>query len=238
MLPKLIVLLVLALPPADSYNQGNRAYAQKDYARAARLYQEALAAGPNAEVHYNLGNALFKAGKIGEAIAHYRRAHYLNPRDADIGANLSFARNYRVDKMLSVPSPLARALDDAFHWLSRREASLLAATFFALAGLALAAWILWRWTALVAGALAFAALSLFCFVTQQVWTGEVNSHPAVVVVPEVDALSGPSEEFKQILLLHDGSEVAIREARGDYLLVQLPGGSGGWIRKSAVERVY
>ena len=60
----------------------------------------------------------------------------------------------------------------------------------------------------------------------------------MVVVPEVAALSGPSEESKQILLVHDGSEVRIREARGDYLLVQLPGGGGGWVRKEAVERVY
>src|SRR5213078_1952635 len=50
----------------------------------------------------------------------------------------------------------------------------------------------------------------------------------VVVVPEVNALSGPGEEFKQILLLHDGTEVRIRELRGDYLLVQVPGGGGGW----------
>jgi uncharacterized protein YgiM (DUF1202 family) len=60
----------------------------------------------------------------------------------------------------------------------------------------------------------------------------------VVVAPEVNALSGPGEEYKQILLLHDGTEVRIRESRGGYLLVQLPGGSGGWIRKDAVERVY
>ena len=80
--------------------------------------------------------------------------------------------------------------------------------------------------------------ALFGLITQQVWTNEIAERPAVVVVPEVNALSGPSEEFKQILLLHDGTELRIRETRGDYLLVQIPGSGGGWLRKDAVERVY
>jgi uncharacterized protein YgiM (DUF1202 family) len=54
----------------------------------------------------------------------------------------------------------------------------------------------------------------------------------------VNAASGPGDEFKQVLLLHDGTEVRVRETRGDWALVQLPGGSGGWLKQSAIERVY
>jgi uncharacterized protein YraI len=99
-------------------------------------------------------------------------------------------------------------------------------------------WVVQRRAVLVAVALVFGTLSLFCLITQWVWAGEVNAQPAAVVAPEVNALSGPGEEYKQILLLHDGNEVRVRESRGGYLLVQLPGGSGGWIRTNAVERVY
>jgi uncharacterized protein YgiM (DUF1202 family) len=81
-------------------------------------------------------------------------------------------------------------------------------------------------------------LALFGLVTRWVWAGEVAARPAVVVVPEVSVSSGPGEEFKQILLVHDGTEVRIREQRGGYLLVQLPGGNGGWVRSNVVERVY
>ena len=238
MLSRLILLSVMALAPASLYNQGNQLYARKDYAGAASAYQQALKAGPSADVCYNLGNALFKSGRIGPAIVQYRRACYLQPRDTDIGRNLSFARSYRVDKVLTVPDPLTRALDRVFHLLSRREAALLAAVSFLLAALSLSAWIVRRGTVSIFGTAVLATLSLFCLITQWAWTGEVGANPAVVVAPEVNALSGPGEEFKQILLLHDGTEVRIRELRGDYLLVQLPGGSGGWIRAEAVERVY
>jgi uncharacterized protein YraI len=95
-----------------------------------------------------------------------------------------------------------------------------------------------RWPLLLVGASLSALAMLFGLVTQQVWAGEVASRPAVIVVPEVNALSGPGPEFKQILLAHDGTEVRIREVRGDYLLVQLPGGTGGWVRHETVERVY
>jgi tetratricopeptide (TPR) repeat protein len=232
------MVLALALTPVQAYNQGNRLYASRDYTGAARAYEEALKAGPNAAVQYNLGNAMFKSGMIGRAILNYRRARYLDPRDADIAANLNFARNYRVDKVLTVPSPFARVLDEVFHRLSRREATTLAAACFALAGLLFAAWIVRRRAVFVIAASSLLALSLYAFVTQQVWSGEIGARPAVVVVPELSALSGPSEDAKQILLLHDGTEVRIREARADYLLVQIPGGSGGWARKGAVERVY
>ena len=236
-----VALLVLALnplsSPAAAYNQGNRLYAAKDYPGAARAYQEALQAGPNAFVHFNLGNALFKSGRIGQAIAHYRRARYLAPRDADVAANLEFARAYRVDKTLTVPSPLARVMDEAFHRLSRREAALAGALLFALGGAFLSLWIVRRWRMAMVLACVCGAGALYAAIVERTWAAEIGERPAVVVVSEVNALSGPSEESKQILLLHDGSEVRIRDVRGDYLLVQLPGG-GGWVPKNAVEPVF
>jgi len=238
MLSRLIFLSVLALVPATSYNQGNQLYARQDYDGAIRAYRQALEAGPNAGVCYNLGNALFKSGRIGAAIVQYRRAWHLRPRDADIGRNLAFARSYRADKVLTVPGPLARALDRTFHLLSRGEAALLAAAFFLLAALSLSVWLVRRWAVFASGAVLLAVLSLFCLITRWVWAGEVSARPAVVVTPEVNVLSGPGEEYKQILLLHEGTEVLIREQRAGHLLVQLPGGSGGWLKVDAVERVY
>ena len=232
------MLVAVVLGPVQAFNEGNHLYAEKDYAGAAKAYEQALRAGHDACVHYNLGNALFRSGQIGAAIVNYRRAYYLTPRDPDIQGNLAFARAYRVDKSATSPSPLARAADRALRWMSRREASVLAGISFALAALAMALWIVWRRAVLGAGASLFGALWLFCFVVQQVWAGEVAARPAVIALSEVSAASGPGEEFKQVMLLHDGTEVRIREARGDYLLVQLPGGGGGWLKRGAVQEVY
>ena len=234
----IMFLLALALAPGSAYNRGNALYAQRDYVHAAAAYEQALAAGPNANAHYNLANALFKSGRIGQAILHYRRARFLAPRDADVRANLAFARSYRVDKLLTAQGPLAGALDAAFHALSHREAALATAVLFALGAFALAGWIVRRWAVSLAAAVLFGLLALYGFACGQAWARELAARPAVVTVSEAGAWSGPSDEFKPILLLHDGTEVLVRETRGDYALVQLSGGTGGWIRRSAIQSVY
>jgi tetratricopeptide (TPR) repeat protein len=233
-----LLVLALVLGPVQAYNEGNKLYAQKDYAGAVHAYEEALKSGNDPRAHYNLGNALFRTGKIGEAIVHYRRAYYLVPRDHDIASNLAFVRAYRVDKSSSAASPLAQLAGRALRTLSRREAALLTGLLWTLAGLSLSAWIVWRAPPLAFAAGLLAVLGGWAFCAQQVWAGEVASRPAVIVVPEVNAASGPGEEFKQVLLLHDGTEVKVRETRGPWALVQLPGGSGGWLQQSALERVY
>ncbi|HTY07689.1 MAG TPA: tetratricopeptide repeat protein [Candidatus Edwardsbacteria bacterium] len=238
MLTTLIALLALAAPPAESYNQGNACYGRNDYAGAAAAYEQALQAGPNADAFYNLGNARFKAGSIGLAIASYRRAQWLRPRDRDIAANLAFARSYRVDKTLALPGPFAVFLDQAFHLLSPREASLSAALCFLLVALLMALYIVTRRAPWLYAAIPFALIFIIAAITAMVWHGERAARPAVVTVPEVSALSGPGPDYKEILLAHDGGECAVRDARGEWLLVQFPGGAGGWVRKDAVTMVF
>ncbi len=233
-----LLLLATALRPVDAYNEGNRLYAAKDFNGAVSAYQAALRGGASAPALYNLGNAEFKSGRIGQAILAYRRARYLAPRDADIATNLAFARAYRADKTLGAPGPLALALYDALHVLSHRESALLAAFGVLLATLGLGVWIVRRSRLAVAAASVLAVAATFALATQLAWRAEIDARPAAIVVPQVSALSGPSDDAKEILLLHDGSEVAVREMRGDYVLAQLPGGGGGWIRRDAIERVF
>ena len=238
MISSLLLIASLALAPAGLYNQGNKYYAQKDYPNAIQSYQQALQGGAEPQVLYNLGNAYFKAGQLGRAVICYGRARFLTPRDQDISTNLTFARSYRVDKNLFIAAPMARFFSLCFHYFSLTEAALLAALLFVLGAAAISAYIVYRkiFLTYVAG-LAW-LLFLPFFITQQVWQGEKNSNPAVIVAAEVNTLSGPGQDYKQILLLHDGTEVNIREQRGEYLLIQLPGGAGGWVKKDAVEKIF
>ena len=50
-------------------------------------------------VEYNLGNAEFRLGHLGEAILHYERARRMDPTDPDIEANLRFAQSRRFDRV-------------------------------------------------------------------------------------------------------------------------------------------
>lgn len=238
----LVLMIVLAAgpasPPAELYNRGNSLYSSGDYQGAIEAYRQALVVSDHANLRYNLGNAYFKNGQLGMAVIQYRRARALAPRDPDIAYNLEFLRGYRVDKISTVPGPLEQALFRTFTFFSGCEAALLAGLCFLTAAVLVSCFLMSerRWLMLLA-ALAILGWGYFLMVTQ-VWQAERRSDPAAITAKEVSALSGPGTDFREILLLHDGTEVKIKERRGDYLLVQLPGGLGGWVPRVAVERVY
>ena len=86
--------------PSSDVVQGNLAYQNADYRKAAALYGSALEQGiDNGHVYYNLGNAHYRLGQYGLAIANYRRALRQLPSDPDVLANLSLARKNAVDSV-------------------------------------------------------------------------------------------------------------------------------------------
>jgi len=232
------MLVSICLSPAELYTQSNQSYGGGDFLQAIEGYEEVAKSVMNADVYYNLGNSYFKVKKIGKAIINYRRARFLKPRDDDIRHNLEFARNYRVDKIGSIPGPILRMLSNTFHYFSLYEASILTTLFFVLSSVLVSLFIIYRRTPLLYGLMFSALSSFFFFVTWQVWGSEVRDRPSVVTVAEVNALSGPGEDYKEILTIHDGTEFKIREVRGEYVLIQIPGGISGWIQKEESEEVF
>src|SRR5439155_732501 len=89
--------VVRAAPPAETPNtiffRANALYGEERWAEAAAEYERVLAAGwESGNLYFNLGNAWFRAGDVGRAVLDYERARRLLPRDPDVQANLSYAR--------------------------------------------------------------------------------------------------------------------------------------------------
>ena len=68
---------------------------------AAEAYENLIINGVSANLLFNLGNARFKAGEYGHAMAAYHRALKLAPRHPDIAANLRIVHQ----KALTEPIP-------------------------------------------------------------------------------------------------------------------------------------
>ncbi len=76
-----------------AFENANKSYEEGKYADAATAYGKLIAAGSVSEaLYFNRGNALLKMGQIGRAIASYRQAEFLFPRDPELRANLQSAR--------------------------------------------------------------------------------------------------------------------------------------------------
>jgi hypothetical protein len=227
-----------AATPSDLFVRGNAAYEAGDFAGAVALYDSAAVSGASPALLFNRGNAKFKLGSIGKSIADYSRAYVLAPTDKDIRNNLAFARQYRPDKTLTLENPLVRMFTDILRVLSYSTTRMLAGFFFfaALAVLALLFITGNRWYGL--SALVPGILFVYCLAANLSWGVDVNSNRAVVVVPEITLRSGPGAEYKEIAIVHDGLEVVVRERRPGFVLVQAPGGEGGWAESAAVEQIF
>ena len=78
-----------------------RTEASGDLDQAINLYLKASALSHSANLHGNLANLYFKKEQFGHSILHFRKALLMNPRDAELLANLNFAY-----EMANLPPPL------------------------------------------------------------------------------------------------------------------------------------
>jgi len=59
----------------------------------------------------------------------------------------------------------------------------------------------------------------------------------VVVTEEVSVFSGPSRDSTVQFKVHEGTTVAVRDASGDWIRVDLPGELSGWVDAGSLERI-
>jgi len=249
----LVFVLFLAVVPAVASamtEEANRtcaeaadAYGSAEFGRAAELYESVLAEGLDAAVvHYNLGNARFKQGQLGMAVASYLRAARIDPRNPKIRTNLGRARAQIKDADLSGQSlpPVLRPFQWGYARFSANEWLTLAVVLWVLLG---GLRILNQWRPLmpsrvrsVSGALLALALAAFLVGGLHYYRDFVVQR-GVVVAEEVDVRSGPGSGYNLAFRVHEGLPVRVAEDRGDWLRIDLGGELVGWVPASTLEAI-
>ena len=245
---KIFLMLILAAAPAAAYDRGelaefNDLYKNGRYEDALEGYNKVTAQEPgNPWAHYNAGNALFRLNRLGPAVLEYSRAFKLDPRSADIRANLDFA--LRQTGQTLVPEGLPRTIHYFYYLLSESEIKTAAILLFWLACLAGAAGFLLegRGAGRAAGRASLAAAGALLFMLA--WLGARQTSPFVdgAVVTKAGGarmLSGPGENFKTYASAPEGRLVKILDAADDnYYEIGLPKeGIKGWALKTEVEKL-
>ena len=194
------------------------------------MYEQVLAAGARtANVYFNLGNAWFKAGEPGRAVAAYRHAQQFDPRDSDLLANLEFVRKKTGAE--EKPALWMRIV----RFLTPNEWAAIAALSF---------WSLFAVLALgevqpkrkLRGTLYVTALLTVLFgagTGGAVYDALVLRH-GVVVAREAPVRFGPLLDSQVAFQLADGAEIVITDSKGDWLQVRDAAGRRGWIKQSEV----
>ena len=232
----LLFLCTVSVPaqtPTSAFEAANKLYYENKFSEAAAAYEKLCVPGAASPViYFNLGNAWFKAGEIGRALAAYRRAEQLVPRDPDIRANLQFARN-----QTQGPSFLPNRWELALGRLTLNEWTVLASATVWFWFLLLAV-LQWRpsWQGslkkLLLG-LGVVAVILCACVAVALYEKRAGSI-AVVIARDAVVRHGPLDESQNAFTVHDGAELRVLDRKEGWLLVTTDPRRTGWIRRDQV----
>jgi len=227
----------------EIFVQGNQLYQAEDYAAAIEAYEAVLAGGfESHELHYNLGNAYFKAGELGRSILSWERALELEPGDADALANLELAGRLVVDQI--EPLPRFWLLSVASWWVDLLPRSLLillvAAGWLGLTG-GLTLKILARadvrrsignW--LVLGSLGVVLVLGTNLLVRELGWGRTER--GVILQEAVSVRSAPAEDDNLTLFeVHEGTRVRIDQRTELWAEIVLDDGKVGWVPVGVME---
>ena len=232
-----LLLFVGNLFAADvvtDFSGANKLYAEGKFSDAATAYEKILLADAQSPaLFFNVGNAEFKAGHLGKAIAAFQKAAQLKPRDSEIRANLAFARN-----QVQGASLRESRWQNSWRFFSLNEITQLTAGFFWLTFLLFIArqikptlipklknvtWLLLTLTIFSAALLSLQAVNHF-----------FNAN-AIVTADNVIVRSGPFDDAQSAFTVRDGAELSVLDRRDSWIQVVNRSGKTGWLSVKQAE---
>lgn len=225
---------ISAVDITEYFPVANKFYAEGKFPEAAKAYETILQTGAQSPaLLFDYGNAEFKSGNVGQAIAAYRRAELLAPRDSEIRANLDFVRN-----QVQGATVRESRWQNWVGTLTLNEGAVLTAVLFWLTfALLIARQIR---PALVpklkTATRIFAVLAIFsASVLGLQAANHFSTQTAVVVSNAAIARSGPFDEAQSAFTLHDGAELSVLARHENWIQVADGSGKTGWLPVKQVE---
>jgi tetratricopeptide (TPR) repeat protein len=215
------------------FDEANLLYEKGRFEQAAAAYEKLIDEGVRTSaLLFNAGDARYKVGQAGRAVAWWLQAETIDPRNERIKINLEFARKSVSGGTLPVP-----LWPEQLRILTLNEWALLLLVFGWLffGGLTLAAWRpklrgMLRLPTFGCGLLLAATLVLLTVTARD----RSRSVVAIVITDEAVVRYGPLTESQSVFVAHNGAEFRVTDRKDAWLKVEDELGREGWLLGSQV----
>ena len=246
MLVGMVLLTLGSAAAADDldvlFDRGCDLYDNGDFDAALEHFQALTASGVrDATVYFNVGNCHYKRGDVGMAVASYRRALMLSPRDRDTKQNLMLVRQAVGTGDTTATYSLGNLALIPLKVLSPRELQLIFYFSYYLTVLCFLGVLFLRGEirrASIRGLVVLVIMTVGLLVLSRYSIARFSdSSEAVVTADMAQIKSGPGDAFDELAKLPDGVEVRLRGQTGLWVEVELPTGEIGWLRRADLETI-
>jgi tetratricopeptide (TPR) repeat protein len=237
-----IASAVFAQDVAQQFKDAAKLYTDANYDEALKKFKAIEASGyQSGELFFNIGNASYKTGQLGNAILYYEKATRLLPDDEDVRHNLDVAHIRTKDKIQEVPKFfLSSAFHKAIDFFSQTAALIL---FFVMLYAVTAVATLQigrRWTGVLSTTVltvCLVGLGTFAIVIgAKVYDAETKQE-AIILNDRVDVRSEPKDKSDALFVIHEGLKVEVQREENDWTEIKLADGNKGWIPKTTLGKI-
>ena len=235
---------IMAQTPDSLFDQGNKDYNLGAYQEAISNYKLVLNAGVHSpELYFNLANAYYRLGEVGQSIYYFEKAKLLDPKNKNIETNLQFAKNMSLDAIEILPVSF---LDEVTKTISTRFsisnwARILIGISWILC-LFLALYLLnsnsvWKRIYFTSFWLITILFIVVFSLTYSHANNLQNEHSGIVFENQINIWGEPNERSEVLFELHEGTKVLVVDELGSWKKIKIANGSEGWILASSLKMI-
>tara|TARA_X000001036_G_scaffold397025_1_gene398975 strand:- start:4232 stop:4975 length:744 start_codon:yes stop_codon:yes gene_type:complete len=219
----------------EQFFSANNYYNSSNYLESIELYEKILDEGwESSNLYYNLGNAYYRQGMIGQSIWSYNKALRINPRNSDIKHNLEIL-NARIKDRIVLPDEffLVRIYMKIKSRYNLEEWLFIGSTmiFISVILFLLSKLYIFDNFILDRSLIVFIVTSIIIHVIiLDRFLDENDNRIGVIIDNSVDAYSGPFYGDNTILFkINEGTKVKIVQAQNNWIEIILLNGNRAWV---------
>ena len=240
----LILLMMISIPFSESASEkfdiANSLYINSKYNKSIQLYEEIIDDGLHSEyLYYNLGNAYYRNGMLGQSIWAYNKAINVNPRIENAEYNLEIV-NSKIKDRIILPQEflLVHIYADLKSVFSFDEWKTLGSLMMLMTTCFFVSLKIFLFNYSLINKIKFIFISITFLVHMiifDIFLEKNEKQFGIIVFDNVSAYSGPFYGDNTVLFnLNEGTKAQLSQEQGEWFEIVILNGDKAWIPKGKI----